>query len=142
MPIYEYTCEACRRRVSLFFRSLGAIEDNPACPRCGERRLRRRMSRFWSRSSEPERDADGAPEDDVPGDTMAWDDEDTFAGDADEDFDPSEFAREARRMAALTGEPLDDEFETALRHIESGADPDDVFGEMDARAEDADAAEA
>jgi hypothetical protein len=35
-------------------------------------------------------------------------------------------------MATMMGEPLDAEFDTALRHIEQGADPDDVFGELDA----------
>ena len=35
MPIYEYRCQDCRRRVSLFFRSFSDIEDEPTCPRCG-----------------------------------------------------------------------------------------------------------
>jgi hypothetical protein len=34
----------------------------------------------------------------------------------------------------MMGEPLDQDFDDALRHIESGADPEDVFGEMDAAA--------
>jgi Flp pilus assembly protein TadB len=46
--------------------------------------------------------------------------------------DVAAFAREARMMAAMSGEPLDAEFDRALEHIEHGADPDDVFGEMDA----------
>jgi len=46
--------------------------------------------------------------------------------------DVAAMAREARAMAQMTGEPLDAKFDTALRHVEQGADPDDVFGELDA----------
>ena len=35
-------------------------------------------------------------------------------------------------MAQMMGEPLDESFDRALRHVERGADPDDVFGELDA----------
>lgn len=52
----------------------------------------------------------------------------------DGDGDIAEFAREARAMAAMSGEPFDKEFDAALRHIEQGADPDDVLGDMDERA--------
>ena len=32
MPIYEYRCHDCRRRVSLFFRSFSDIEDGTGLP--------------------------------------------------------------------------------------------------------------
>jgi hypothetical protein len=49
----------------------------------------------------------------------------------DADLDPAAFAREARELARAMGEPLDGDFDDALRHIEGGADPEDVFGELD-----------
>lgn len=45
MPIYEYRCRNCRRRVSLFVRG---FEDDPSakCPQCGSNELTRLFSRF------------------------------------------------------------------------------------------------
>lgn len=143
MPIYEYRCADCQRRVSLFFRSIAAVEEQPACPHCGARALIRRMSRVWwhSRSAEvaSETDASLIEQDDVPfygGDSYDMSDS---AGGADEGFDDGdviELARETREMARLMGEPLDDDLDVALRHIEAGADPDDVLGELDEGAQD------
>ena len=45
MPIYEFRCEACGRRVSIFQRSINA-PFNAACPHCGGTNLRRLVSRF------------------------------------------------------------------------------------------------
>ena len=54
MPIYEYDCHDCRRRVSLLVRSLSATAT-PACPRCGSTTLTRLMSRFATVKSEEAR---------------------------------------------------------------------------------------
>ena len=54
MPIYEYDCQDCRRRVSLLIRSLSSPAA-PACPRCGGARLTRVMSRFATVKSEEAR---------------------------------------------------------------------------------------
>jgi len=54
MPIYEYECHDCRRRVSLLVRSLSSAEP-PACPRCGSTALSRLMSRFATVKSEEAR---------------------------------------------------------------------------------------
>ena len=143
MPIYEYRCAGCGRKASLFFRSITAVESDPACPHCGERRLDRMMSRVWSRRSSNADDGLPQPtfeEDGVPfygadpyGDPYG----DVDAGYGMDEGEPSSediaaMAREARAMAQMMGEPLDAEFDAALRHIEQGADPDDVFGELDA----------
>lgn len=143
MPIYEYRCAACGRKASIFFRSIATAEENPACPRCGQRQLTRRMSRVWSRrSSDHDPFADPVYEDDgVPfygadpfsdpyGAGEPFGDE-FGEGDASAE-DIASVAREARMMAQMMGEPLDAEFDAALRHVEQGADPDDVFGELDA----------
>lgn len=44
MPVYEYLCQSCRKTVSIFFRSFSAQPD-PACPECGGKQLRRKISR-------------------------------------------------------------------------------------------------
>src|SRR4051794_16964304 len=49
MPIYEYRCGDCGRRVSLFYQSVSLAEAGQAaarCPRCGGVQLTRLVSRF------------------------------------------------------------------------------------------------
>jgi len=42
MPIYEYFCSDCNKDVSILFLSFSeAIENNPACPDCGNKNLER-----------------------------------------------------------------------------------------------------
>ena len=109
MPIYEYRCEDCRRRVSVFVRSIGATPD-AACDRCGGRRLSRLFSRFAV-----VRSAGGS------GDDF---DESMFA-DVDED-DPRSVARFARRMQAESGEELGPEFDEMVERLEAGEMPDEL----------------
>lgn len=45
MPIYEYHCNACGRKPSIFQRRMG-VEIAAACPDCGSADLRRLISRF------------------------------------------------------------------------------------------------
>ncbi len=44
MPVYEYRCNACRARVSLFVRSINS-EVTAVCDRCGSADLSRLVSR-------------------------------------------------------------------------------------------------
>ncbi|RLT43956.1 MAG: zinc ribbon domain-containing protein [Chloroflexi bacterium] len=47
MPIYQYNCATCKKRVEVFFRSVSAAEGaEPACPDCGGKQLQRLMSTF------------------------------------------------------------------------------------------------
>ncbi|MFQ5801361.1 MAG: zinc ribbon domain-containing protein [Candidatus Methylomirabilales bacterium] len=54
MPIYEYECKECRRRVSLLI--LNTHNPPPLrCPRCGGEHLTRLLSRFARLRTEEER---------------------------------------------------------------------------------------
>ena len=56
MPIYEYTCADCHRRVSLLWRSFADAENRQAiCPRCGGSNLTRLISRVAVLRSEGDR---------------------------------------------------------------------------------------
>ena len=44
MPVYEYHCNSCHRRVSIFTRSFG--ESRVSCPNCGSTELNRLFSTF------------------------------------------------------------------------------------------------
>ena len=45
MPIYEFLCLSCRRRSSLFVKSISFFPE-VRCPSCGSTKLERVMSRF------------------------------------------------------------------------------------------------
>lgn len=51
MPIYEFRCHACQRKVSFFQRSVAA-SLSPTCPACGSSDLNRRISSFAFHKSE------------------------------------------------------------------------------------------
>ena len=44
MPIYEYWCNSCQRKVTLYQR--GFSSSSPVCPYCGESQLKRIFSTF------------------------------------------------------------------------------------------------
>ena len=48
MPVYEYRCNSCQRRVSIYLRDL---ESMPQCPRCNNTDLSRLFSTFAVRGT-------------------------------------------------------------------------------------------
>jgi len=139
MPIYEYKCASCGRKVSLFFGSFGIAEQRTEageieCPRCGSRKLDRLMSRvnMVRGSSSGDSMGDMGEMDDIGGmgdmDGMG----DMFSG-LNED-DPRAVARWARRMKDNLGEDMGPEFDQALARIEAGEDPDKVMEDIDPEA--------
>lgn len=110
MPIYEYECQGCRRRVSLLVRSLtGRIV--PRCPRCGSVELSRLMSRFATVKSEDARlESLGDP---------------SQYGDLDEN-DPKSVARFMKRMGQEMGEDLGDDLDAVMD--EAMSEPGDEGG--------------
>jgi putative FmdB family regulatory protein len=98
VPIYEYDCGGCRRRVSLLVLAPSRAEA-PRCPRCGSAELTRLMSRFATVKSE-----------DARLESLA--DPSSF-GDLDEN-DPSSVARFTKRMGEEMGEDLGDDVEAAM----------------------------
>lgn len=98
MPIYEYHCQDCRRRVSIFVRSI-SNPGTPICPRCGGHDLERLMSRFARVRSEDDR-------------LDALADPGSF-GDLDEN-DPKSVARWAKKMGKELGEDLGEDFDQMM----------------------------
>lgn len=111
MPIYEYRCTACRRKVTVL--TLRASETvTPTCDHCGSTRLDRLMSRFAMPRS------DDARIDDLtdPG----------ALGGLDES-DPKSMARWMRKMGRELGEDGGDDFDEMVDGLEAG-DSDDADG--------------
>ncbi|HYL79597.1 MAG TPA: zinc ribbon domain-containing protein [Candidatus Acidoferrum sp.] len=107
MPIYEYLCQDCRRRVSVLVRSISQ-PGSPTCPRCGGRHLERLMSRFSRVRSE-----------DARLDSLA---DPSSMGDLDEN-DPKSVARWAKKMGKEMGEDLGEDFDQVMEEAmaEEGA---------------------
>lgn len=95
MPIYEYHCAECRRRVSLLVMRISDPEP-PHCPRCGGRQLTRLMSRFATLRSEDDRL-----------ESMA---DPSQLGDLDEN-DPRSVARWMKKMGGELGEDVGEDWD-------------------------------
>ena len=98
MPIYEYECQGCRRRVSVLVRSL-AEPDLSSMSRCGSADMSRLMSRFATVKSE-----------DARLESLA---DPSQYGDLDEN-DPKSVARFMKRMGQEMGEDLGDDLDAAM----------------------------
>lgn len=116
MPIYEYGCYDCRKRVNLFFRSFADVEAKTAmCPRCGGTNLKRLVSKVaFVRSEESRLDSLADPS--------------SLAG-LDEN-DPKSMARWMRKMSQEMGEDLGEEFGEVVDRLESGEDPESIEKSM------------
>lgn len=123
MPIYEYYCGTCRRRVSVFFRTMSSASDADAqCPNCHNQNLRRLVSRVAVLKSEESRMDDLA-------------DPSLMAGLESED--PRALAHMMRKMSDEMGEPLDGEMTEVLGRLESGESPESIEKSMPELASDA-----
>lgn len=114
MPIYEYRCVDCKKRISLLILS---VSQGPTatCTFCGSKDLERLMSRFASPKSEEAR-------------LESLADPSKF-GDVDEN-DPQSMARFMKKMGQEMGEDMGDDFDEALEEAGSGlaeSDSSDVM---------------
>jgi len=108
VPLYEYRCTACRKRVTVLTLRVGE-KVQPTCDKCGSSALERLMSRFaMPRSEQARLDALSDP---------------SSLGGLDEN-DPKSVGRWMRRMGGEMGDELGgDELDEMVDGIESGEDP-------------------
>ena len=111
MPIYEFRCKACRKRSSVFVRSISAT-PSAVCEHCGSPETERVFSRVAV----------------LRGDDGAFDE--SGLGDIDEN-DPRSVAKWVRKMSREMGEPLDSDMQSELERMEAGEMPDDGGKELD-----------
>lgn len=116
MPIHEYYCRDCKRRVSIFWRTFSEAEEGtPICPRCDGANLARLVSRVRVVRSEESRFEDLADPGDMP--------------DFDEN-DPQSLGRWMRRMGDELGEDLGPEFDEVVGRLEAGESPEEIEQSM------------
>jgi len=112
MPIYEYRCCKCHRRVTIFLRSFSELETaKPQCTYCGHDELERLISRVAMVRSEEARL-------DTLADSMDF-------GDLDES-DPRSIARWMKKMSTEIGEDMGDEFHEAVDRLEAGQSLEEI----------------
>jgi putative FmdB family regulatory protein len=122
MPIYEYRCADCQKKVSVFFRSFSAVEQEQArCPICHGTRLTRMVSKV-----RVIRGASSASSEDGFDDSML---------DGLDENDPRSLGRMMRRMADETGEDMGAEFGEVVSRLEKGEDPEAIEKSMPELAE-------
>jgi putative FmdB family regulatory protein len=109
VPIYEYRCLACRRRTSVFVRSVSS-PVRAACEHCGNTKLSRLMSKFAVHRA-----------------AVNFEDESSLS-DIDEN-DPRQMARLMRQMSEEAGEDLDPETGDIIARLEAGDDPESVMAD-------------
>jgi putative FmdB family regulatory protein len=120
MPIYEFSCNACKNRVSVFVRSMSS-EVSGKCDRCGSGDLSRLISRVVVIKSGGEFDS--------------LDDDRMMSG-FDEN-DPKAMAAWARKMQREMGEEMGPEFDEMVEKLERGESLDEGdFGGDDGFADD------
>jgi putative FmdB family regulatory protein len=108
MPIYEYRCGGCKRKVTILTLRVSEAVD-PVCEHCGGRDLTRLMSRFATVKSEDAR------LDDLTDDS-------SLAG-VDES-DPKSMAKWMRKMGKEMGEDAGDDFDEMVDEMEAGGTGD------------------
>lgn len=119
MPIYEYRCQECRRRFSVFWRSFSKVEKGDVvCKHCSSPHVKRLVSRIRVLRSEENIASDMT-------DPSTW-------GNFDED-DPKSLGRFMRKMANQMGEEADElgsDFEEVMDRLETGQSPENIEKEM------------
>jgi putative FmdB family regulatory protein len=107
MPIYEFRCLACKRRTSLFVRTVSA-QVSGACEHCGSTKLVRLLSKFA-----------------VHGGRLDLDNPSSMDG--IDETDPRAMARLMRQMGEEAGEPMEPEFEEMVSRMEAGESPESAM---------------
>jgi putative FmdB family regulatory protein len=128
MPMFDYRCDACKQKTTVFFRTLSAVDHSTAvCSRCGSKKLTRLMARV--RVLRGDAGDTLGPQGDVDPGLMR-------EMDGLDESDPRALGRFMRKMSEETGEDLGPEFGEVVARLERGEDPDaieakmgDVFGD-------------
>lgn len=112
MPYYDYRCQNCGRRLTLFYKTYHDYDQAVhTCPHCQSTELTRLINRVVI-SKAAETRVDNLTEEEV-------------LANIDED-DPRSIGRFMRKMSREMGEDLGDEFNEVVDRLEKGQSPDEI----------------
>jgi len=137
MPIYEYACPKCRVIFNFLSKRIDP-EKSPTCPKCGNKKLRKQMSRFaMSRGlkeptakSESEAGEPAMPDFDDPRVERAMMEMERDMEHLDEN-NPKHMAHMMRKMKDLMPPgAVPKELDVAIKRLEAGEDPEKIEADM------------
>lgn len=105
MPLYQFDCSGCGKRVEILFRSVTTTKK-PVCPECGGKKLKKVMSRVARIKSTKER--------------FESIDQTRVASELGGSSDPAVFAKWARRVGAEYDEELGTNYRELAERAEAG----------------------
>ena len=114
MPIYEYRCNNCQRRVEVFVQGFSS-PPSPTCTQCGSKNLDRIFSKFAVRRSK----SDKSVYDDILSDSKLT------RGLMHND--PRALAEWSRKMSRAADEDVTPETEELMDRMEAGEDISEVM---------------
>jgi putative FmdB family regulatory protein len=136
MPIYEYACPKCRVIFNFLSKRINP-ERLPVCPKCGNKSMKRQMSRFAmtkglkepaAKSSEPGEEA--MPNFEDPRVERAMMELERDMEHMDEN-NPKHMAHMMRKMQnIMPAGSVPKELETAIKRLEAGEDPEKIEADM------------
>ena len=138
MPIYEFACPKCRKIFNFLSKKV-APDSQPACPKCGRRKLTKLVSGFAHPRGLKEPSASSG-EDDVGGPPMPdMDDPRMMRAMAEMERDmehldennPRHMAHMMKKMKDLMpADAIPKEFDVAIKRLEAGEDPEKIEEDM------------
>jgi putative FmdB family regulatory protein len=138
MPIYEFACPKCRRIYSFLSKRVNP-DRLPACPKCGNKKLKKEISRFAmtkglkeSRAAEDGAEPGGPPMPDLddPRVERAMMEMERDMAHLDEN-NPRHMAHMMRKMKDLMpAGTLPKELDVAIKRLEAGEDPEKIEADM------------
>jgi putative FmdB family regulatory protein len=136
MPIYEFACPKCRRIFSFLAKRVNPGRQ-PVCPKCGNKKLSKQVSRFAMTKGLKESPAQGdsatsepMPDFDDPRVAHAMAEMEREMEHLDEN-NPKHMARMMRKMKEIMPPgSMPKEMETAIKRLEAGEDPEKIEADM------------
>jgi putative FmdB family regulatory protein len=133
MPIYEFACPKCRKIFSFLSKRMNP-DRSPVCPKCGNKKLKKELSRFaMTRGlSEPSAGGDEGPMPDVddPRVARAMAEMERNMEHLDEN-NPKHMAQMMRKMKDLMpAGTMPKELDIAIKRLEAGEDPEKIEEDM------------
>jgi len=137
MPIYEFACPKCRRIFSFLAKRVQP-DRVPVCPKCGNKKISKQVSRFAMTKGlqEPAAKSEGAedgppmPDMDDPRMARAMAEMERDMEHLDEN-NPKHMARLMKKMKDLMPPgTMPKEMDVAIKRLEAGEDPEKIEADM------------
>lgn len=132
MPIYEFYCPVCHTVFSFLSRSMQNT-NVPQCPKCGRKKLEKKVSRFAISKGLKESDATKDPfenVDEAKMEQLMMEMAPHLDENSEGPEDPRQMAALMKKMFDVTGMQPNETMLEAMRRMEAGEDPDRIDEEM------------